>query len=515
MPDTPDPDPTALEQKAKKTARKFILMFAAIFAMVPCFILLRERHLLSVIDRVAWRKVGCEILSAKVERTASDPWHPYEPKIKYRYVLDGVSLESESVGEARYALYDEARATAERTLRSRNYCYVGGKPRQSVLFRFSEGDRFDLLFDGGFLLLSIILVAGQFIIRTVEGLRMLRSAAVAILFVFVGSLGGEMTFTMLKGIWKTSRAKSWPQMPCTVILSVFQKDRSDGNMIYRPDILYRYDLEGRSFVSSRVDFFQEGLAEPHQELLEKFPAQSDAVCYVNPSNPAESVLAPAWSRRHLLFAAFGMFITGMGGGVLWLFFWPHKLKQQQFTPATTETVLKPATNRWPLLFSAVFCIAMNAAVGGQLFSSAQFRPGLKWIPWIVLLGMNAFLLKIALPWLKPIFLRKAILRLPRNHLVRGGDTTISWELPKNTKSFELILICVEWRKDTDGFKEPYNETIFSGKEPVQEGHALLTLPETAPQSHWEKGHVIDWAFKVRLNSGTWRSLESLYGVRVV
>jgi hypothetical protein len=503
-----------LEQKAIRAARNFILIVVLVFTIVPTFLIFRGSHAWKVIDRFAWQKIPCEILSASVERTAVNPWYPYDPKIKYRYVLNGAAYESQSVGEAHYALYEEADAIAQRTLRTRNYCYVGGKPRQAVLFRFSPDQRFDLLFNGGFVLVALLLFVGQLLARTLEGLRVLRSAFFCVLFLFVGGLGLSMSLTMIKAIWKTSRATKWPQVPCAIIASHLQTDRSDDKMIYRPDILYRYESKGRTFVSSRVDFLQEGVNRPDRVLLARFPDGSDALCYVNPRDPAESVLAPKWSGIHLGLIAIGLFITALATGALWLFVWPHKVKPQQFIPAPIETVLRPGHSRWTFLFIGVFFVFVNVGLILQFFVNASIRPGLKWVPWAVLLGMNAFLLRMWWSSLKPVFLPKAILRLPQNHLVAGGTTTVSWHVPKNTKSFELRLFCVEWKSKTEAFTEIYDLQIFSSDHPEATGQIALILPETALKSVLEKGHVIESAFKVRLNSGTWRGMENLYLVQV-
>jgi hypothetical protein len=505
---------TELEQKAKRSTRRYILTLAVVFTVVPTFLLFQGSHAWKIIDRFEWQKVPCEILSGGVERTAASRWYPYEPKIEYRYVLNGAVHESESVGESHWALYEEADAVVQRLLRSRNYCYVGGKPRQSVLFRFSPDHRFDLLYAGSFAAFAIILFFGQFIIRTVEGLRILRSVAFSWLFLFVAGVGLSLSVTMVKGIWKTSRAMKWPQVSCAIIVSDFQVDQSDGRMIYRPDILYQYRLKGRTFMSSRVDFFQEGVNKPDRALLAKYPEDSEALCYVNPADLAESVLAPKWSKAHLGFTAMGLFIAALAGGVLWLFVWPHKIKPQQFTPAPTETVLQSVRSHWSLLPFGVSFVLINSIIVLQFFVNTSVPAGWKWVPWAVMLGMNAFLLKTGWPWLKPVFLSKAILRLPQNHLVRGGTMTVAWELPENTKSFELNLFCVEWRSKTEAFTEIYNEPIFSGDNPEETGRIAFALPETAQKSVLEKDHVVEWAFKIRLNSGTWRRLENLYLVHV-
>jgi len=173
------PSPSELddETKAKKSARKTILIFALIFIGAPIFSFLKEGRPLPPLSRLTWQKIPCEILSADVERTGSDSWYPYEPKIKYRYAVNGTTLESESVGEARKGLYDDAEVIVQEALRNtNNYCYVGGEPRQSVLFRFSRDHKFDLLLHSPIAFGLSLLVLGV-LVRSIEGLRILRSLA--------------------------------------------------------------------------------------------------------------------------------------------------------------------------------------------------------------------------------------------------------------------------------------------------------------------------------------------------
>jgi hypothetical protein len=72
---------------------------------------------------------------------------------------------------------------------------------------------------------------------------------------------------------------------------------------YRTDILYRYTRGGETFHSNRYSFTENGSVTTggRERVLQQYPPGASAVCYVNPSDPSESVL----TRRVSPTAAFG------------------------------------------------------------------------------------------------------------------------------------------------------------------------------------------------------------------
>ena len=69
-----------------------------------------------------------------------------------------------------------------------------------------------------------------------------------------------------------------------IVFSVLQEDRSNRKRTFRPDILYRYNANGQRFTSSQVDYLQEASSKPQLKILVRLPADSEAVCFVNPRN---------------------------------------------------------------------------------------------------------------------------------------------------------------------------------------------------------------------------------------
>ncbi len=131
------------------------------------------------------------------------------------------------------------------------------------------------------------------------------------------------------GLWAMSGSISaigWKEIPCTIErFEIVQgtKDRGD----FRADLLYRYELDGRTYTGSRLwenkeeSHDYEDFAEIREPLLTgpegplASPAGVSATCRVNPSDPGDSSLAGAGPGQLLFglaFAAFGAFFVMIG-----------------------------------------------------------------------------------------------------------------------------------------------------------------------------------------------------------
>ena len=106
------------------------------------------------------------------------------------------------------------------------------------------------------------------------------------------------------GLLQAARALDWKDLETTIEHSGERLVRGgggrsgSGSSSLHPDIVYKYSYEGRTFlanttfVSGGGPAFQSGGAE----FLAKHPVGQTAKCWINPSNPAQSVLdrSPGW-----------------------------------------------------------------------------------------------------------------------------------------------------------------------------------------------------------------------------
>jgi len=96
--------------------------------------------------------------------------------------------------------------------------------------------------------------------------------------------------------WRDSRAaQSWVDTPCRIIASdvkVVDEGGRSGKTFYI-DITYQYQIPGGHRFSSEYDFtggFRRSW-NSCEEVVQRYPAGQQSVCYVNPQNYSEAVLS--------------------------------------------------------------------------------------------------------------------------------------------------------------------------------------------------------------------------------
>ena len=106
----------------------------------------------------------------------------------------------------------------------------------------------------------------------------------------------------------------WPEVPCRILeSSVRRKSGSDSHSKHF-EVVYEYEVDGRSYQSDRAAFGLHGsTSDQPYEFAQRFPAEAETVCYVDPDDPFDAVLvqgsvAPTW----LAF----FFLAFAGAGVL-------------------------------------------------------------------------------------------------------------------------------------------------------------------------------------------------------
>ncbi|MGD9419744.1 MAG: DUF3592 domain-containing protein [Verrucomicrobiota bacterium JB025] len=132
-----------------------------------------------------------------------------------------------------------------------------------------------------------------------------------------------MTGMYFKGFADWWQAASWEEVPCWVMeCELEQHDDGDGTT-YEALATYRYEFEGREYVSSRVSL--EGGADNigdfqkrvHRDLSELARSERAFRCFVNPEEPEEAVLYRElrWSMQAFM-AIFALTFPAVGAGLV-------------------------------------------------------------------------------------------------------------------------------------------------------------------------------------------------------
>ncbi|MDZ8119760.1 DUF3592 domain-containing protein [Pontiella sp. NLcol2] len=116
-------------------------------------------------------------------------------------------------------------------------------------------------------------------------------------FIPFGSVFAAVGLLMIKPLLadpllKTQDAKTWNEVPATVVSSKVKSHDSDDGTTYSPYIAYRYNIGSTEYFGDRYTFIGESSSgyESKAEIIRRYPKNRKFTIYVNPENPAESVI---------------------------------------------------------------------------------------------------------------------------------------------------------------------------------------------------------------------------------
>lgn len=141
--------------------------------------------------------------------------------------------------------------------------------------------------------------------------RMGWGAGVVLLSVFSGPGALVLYLCMGRPLLNMSRSSDWQQIPC-VIESSQVREHSGEDTTYSPDIVYQYEWQGQNHRANRADFVDgSDSTNGAAETVAAHPAGQKTICFVNPADPSEAVLARVWFAR-------GQWIGVLVGGIFFL-----------------------------------------------------------------------------------------------------------------------------------------------------------------------------------------------------
>ena len=121
-----------------------------------------------------------------------------------------------------------------------------------------------------------------------------------LLFVAVGL--GLGYFLLYRPLARLVVARSWTALACVVESSTVRSHEGDDSTTYSVDIVYRYEVGGRTYRGNRYDFLGGSSSgyEAKQRVVDAHPVGATVTCFVDPRDPASSVLQRGWSAKYLL-----------------------------------------------------------------------------------------------------------------------------------------------------------------------------------------------------------------------
>ena len=117
----------------------------------------------------------------------------------------------------------------------------------------------------------------------------------------------------------TRKAKAWPTREAEILVSqVGEAGRNQRHV--QPIVVYAYRVGDREYLSSRYSYFVvRGFTQSSaQDFVQRYPVGRKLPCLVDPANPGEALLDPAWlpldpSNASIAFFSTLAVVIGLGG----------------------------------------------------------------------------------------------------------------------------------------------------------------------------------------------------------
>ena len=113
------------------------------------------------------------------------------------------------------------------------------------------------------------------------------------------AVGGTMTYVI------ASRLMTWRPVSATVLSTrVLTVRGSKGGVGYLPYVAYRYQVDDRQYIGTRVTILNESRSGTWAyDLTRRYEVGSEVTAYVDPANPARAYLLHEWSFLPMLFTS--------------------------------------------------------------------------------------------------------------------------------------------------------------------------------------------------------------------
>ncbi|MFP4056250.1 MAG: DUF3592 domain-containing protein [Candidatus Brocadiia bacterium] len=548
------------------------LFFGVFLVMGLVFTVLVAGSFLRAVDVASWEATPCTIVASEAaEKDRPSGEKPYTFTVQYTYTWEGEDYASDVYkrsygGTSDYAevqrLAETYRPGAEAT------CYVDPeRPSHAVLRRES-------LWGGLMVLLPLVFVAvgggglyfvwrgkrrradgtavPEAISSRATGRRRLSGPRVAVAFFAVFFLIGTVLgyFLFYKKWRRIEAAESWPQVPCVVVSSRVQRHEpsdSDSSPTYSVDILYEYEVDGRTYRSNRYDLVggsSSGRAAKAR-IVAQHPPGTKTVCAVNPDDPTDAVLRRGYTAAFYLgLIPVGFALIGLVGLAVMV---PRALRgppaEAPAAAGAATAAARPAVPSAPvtlearssagkkLLGVASFAVFWNGVVSifvwqvvkGWQSGSPNWMLTLMMVPF-VLVGLGAvgavgyYALALANP--------RPIVTAGSTSLPLGGTTPLQWALLGRVDRVRRLSLFLEgceqatYVRGTDRVTdtEPFATIPIAeatSRDEIRAGQALLAVPPDTMHSFEARNNKVLWRLQVHAHVHRWPDVKHSYPVTVL
>ncbi len=540
-------------QPASILGRIGLTLFLSLFlGMGLLFLFFIGAATLQTLATYGWQKTPATITSSGVRE---DPGQddPFTVEVTYRYQWNGRGHTSAKFSRhsAQLENYDRAREKISALpAGTETFCFVNQKnPDEAVLHRDGVWTALFAVIPLIFVLVGGVGIVGVWFPREARAGALSPSRGGKkggkALTIFLGGVftlvgAGMLVFWFLPTMIKAQESAQWTEMPCTIISSRVKSHSDSDGTTYSVDIFYRYTVAGREYKSNRHGHFGGSSSgyDGKAEIVRRYPADSQAVCYVNPENPHEAVLKPGlgWGA---LFGLIPLVFFVIGVAVLFSAFRTSRVDAVSGRPVpavdsrvgggpvTLKPTISPLAKLGGVILAALFWNGIVSVFVWQVIKSFERgRP-----EWFLTVFMIPFVL-IGLGLLAGIIYFAAAATNPRcrlrvdSPLVRPGQTlSVSWEFRGAVRRLNRLRIHLEGREEATyarGTSTHTDREIFaqipladlSSSRDMERGTGQGRVPERTMPSFTAPNNKVVWTVKVRGEISRWPDVDDEYEIVV-
>ncbi|MDR3229398.1 MAG: DUF3592 domain-containing protein [Puniceicoccales bacterium] len=505
----------------------------------------------------SWETTPCEITESKVvEGKAIDGKEgSFKLEIRYAYTFQGETFTSAAINPKAYAQKTltraEAHTIAERYPKGKKLtCKVNqNSPEEACLERPSPTESLFVLglIVSGTLLVSIaILVYALGIFprkkktdlaqpvsdnpftappekkRVASPLEKLLPFILGIVFFFAGS--AIVVFFYIIPLRQQQQSMSWVETPCHVLKSEVKTHSGEkGSVTYSVYICYEYKWEEKKYIGEKYDFSigSDNIAMgAKHEVVRQHPPGLKTVCFVNPDNPHEAVLARTMGDAVWIFPAMGG-VFAIVGFLTFIFSIRMACKRNKtavHTGAPVAYIDKPIAplqqthGNWvAFLFLAAFaigwCYVMFGQIIPEMLSVFKEADGVDLIFklssfMLALMGIIPVLLALRLGLTS--FVPKTIVEM--KPVIRAGEmASLRWRIcgKVNSVLWLKLKLCGEERfhrgqEEEKNAVEELELLNIRGPLTANSGELTFELPADVPLSGEYETRKIEWEVEAKL-----------------
>ena len=363
-----------------------------------------------------------------------------------------------------------------------------------------------------------------------------------VLFFGVWTVGGVLfcVFGFVLPMLRIQDARSWDEVPCTVLESRLGVHSDSEGTSYSVEVRFAYEVDGQAYESERYKLSSSsGPRGARERALERIPAGTETVCFVDPEEPDGAVLERGMTDEWI-FGLVGLIFAAIGPGGYWLFSRASRRRQELgeelgldvhgptgtlgLTKSSTTYEMRdgaegpihlaPGTKRafrtWALGFATLL---WNGVTWGLLVVAVLREEHPETAAVVLGVGFAIAGVGLALAFvhaLLGLLGPRIAVTLDEAHLDPGTETTLEYEVHGGTGGMTRLAFTLEERELTAGSEsvssrtrrteelyETDRRTLFLG------GTAELVVPADAEPSFEDEDSGRRWVLCAR-GTRSWR-----------